>query len=293
MATSAGGLWWFNSSSDGWLTGRLNAPIVGIASDDATGGYWMVASDGGVFAFNAPFLGSMGGTRLNQPIVGMAGTPDGNGYWLVAKDGGVFAFGDAGFEGSMGGTRLNQPVVGMAADAQTGGYWLVARDGGIFAFNAPFYGSTGAIRLNAPVVGMAATPDDGGYRFVASDGGLFAFGDAPFLGSVPGIPSPGGPVRSPVIPSPGVASCTAQLSNGSPVDGDEEVLSVSSNVPNAGVLVTKHYRTVTSTDSGATDGSGAASIRFNISGATAGFTVEVDVNIGNGRATCSTTFTPR
>jgi hypothetical protein len=38
------------------------------------GGYWLVARDGGVFAFgDAPFLGSMGGRALNQPIVGMAG----------------------------------------------------------------------------------------------------------------------------------------------------------------------------------------------------------------------------
>ncbi|HUY64003.1 MAG TPA: protease pro-enzyme activation domain-containing protein [Acidimicrobiales bacterium] len=35
-------------------------------------GYWMVASDGGIFAFNAPFAGSMGGQHLSAPIVGMA-----------------------------------------------------------------------------------------------------------------------------------------------------------------------------------------------------------------------------
>ena len=50
---------------------HLNAPIVGIAADPLTGGYWEVASDGGVFAFNAPFSGSMGGTHLNAPIVGI------------------------------------------------------------------------------------------------------------------------------------------------------------------------------------------------------------------------------
>ena len=33
-------------------------------------GYWLVASDGGVFSFgDAPFYGSMGATPLNQPIV--------------------------------------------------------------------------------------------------------------------------------------------------------------------------------------------------------------------------------
>ena len=81
-----------------------------------TTGYWLVASDGGIFSFgDAAFHGSEGGVRLNQPIVGMASTPDGRGYWLVASDGGIFSFGDAAFHGSEGGVRLNQPIVGMAA----------------------------------------------------------------------------------------------------------------------------------------------------------------------------------
>ena len=67
-------------------------------------GYWLVASDGGVFAYgDARFYGSTGSLHLNEPIVGMAATPDGEGYWLVASDGGIFAFGDAGFYGSTGG----------------------------------------------------------------------------------------------------------------------------------------------------------------------------------------------
>ncbi len=37
------------------------------------GGYWLVASDGGIFAYgDAPFEGSTGGMSLNRPIVGMA-----------------------------------------------------------------------------------------------------------------------------------------------------------------------------------------------------------------------------
>jgi hypothetical protein len=36
-------------------------------------GYWLVASDGGVFNFgDAAFYGSMGGSHLNKPIVGAA-----------------------------------------------------------------------------------------------------------------------------------------------------------------------------------------------------------------------------
>jgi hypothetical protein len=47
------------------------ADIVGMAADSATGGYWLVGSDGGVFSYNAPFLGSMGGSHLNAPMVGV------------------------------------------------------------------------------------------------------------------------------------------------------------------------------------------------------------------------------
>jgi SpoIID/LytB domain protein len=63
-----------------------------------TGGYWLDASNGGVFSFGgATFQGSAGNLVLNKPIVGMASTPDGGGYWLVASDGGIFSFGDAQF----------------------------------------------------------------------------------------------------------------------------------------------------------------------------------------------------
>jgi len=160
------------------------APIVDVAADAATGGYWLVASNGAVFNIDAPALGSAANLALTSPVVGMAATPDDGGYWLAAADGGVFAYGDAHFAGSMGAVHLTRPVVGMALDRATGGYWLVASDGGIFTFDAPFDGSAGALKLNSPVVGMAATPDDGGYWLVASDGGVFAYGDARFAGSM-------------------------------------------------------------------------------------------------------------
>ena len=152
-------------------------------------GYWVVAPDGGIFAFgNAGYYGSMGGHPLNQPIVGMAAKKDNSGYWMVARDGGIFAFGSAGFFGSMGGQRLNQPIVGMAPTPSGNGYWLVASDGGIFAFgDARFFGSMGGSPLNKPVVGMASSGAGNGYWMVASDGGIFAFGDARFFGSTGSI----------------------------------------------------------------------------------------------------------
>jgi hypothetical protein len=153
-----------------------------------TNGYWLGATDGGIFSFGgAGFFGSTGAVKLTKPIVAMAATPDGRGYWEAAGDGGIFAFGSAAFLGSTGSMHLNKPIVGMAATPDGLGYWLVASDGGIFAFgSAAFWGSAGSIRLNKPIVGMAATPDGLGYWLVASDGGLFSYGTAKFLGSVAG-----------------------------------------------------------------------------------------------------------
>jgi len=163
---------------------HLNAPIVGVTALPNGNGYWLLASDGGVFTYGqAQFYGSTGSMHLNAPVVGMAATPSGHGYWLVASDGGIFSYGDAQFYGSTGNIHLNKPIVGMAADQATGGYWLVAADGGVFAYNAPFLGSMGGKPLNAPMRFMTGTPDYGGYRLVAADGGVFGYGDAAFYGS--------------------------------------------------------------------------------------------------------------
>ncbi len=104
----------------------LVAPVVAMAATPSGKGYWLVASDGGIFAFgDAPFLGSMGGQPLNRPVVGMAATPSGTGYWLVASDGGIFNFGDAPFLGSMGGQPIADPIAAIVATPDGQGLWLL------------------------------------------------------------------------------------------------------------------------------------------------------------------------
>lgn len=77
----------------------VNAPPVALVPC-ATGGYWVVCADGGVFGFGgAPFLGSLAGTPLAHPIVAAEATPTGLGLYLLGRDGGVFAFGDAAYAG--------------------------------------------------------------------------------------------------------------------------------------------------------------------------------------------------
>jgi Cu/Zn superoxide dismutase len=143
--------------STGDAGGRFACGVVQPTGGSSDAGYWLAASDGGVFSFgDAPFLGGMGGTRLNQPVVAMAATPSGKGYVLVARDGGVFAFGDASFEGSTGDRALNRPIVGASMTDSGNGYWLYASDGGVFTFgDAEFAGSQGDKVLNRPVVAGA------------------------------------------------------------------------------------------------------------------------------------------
>ena len=88
-------------------------------------------------------------------------------------------------------------------------------------------------------------------------------------------------------------SCTATMSNSNPSDYTDDTVNITSNVADAPVLIDKYYDTLTSTDSGETNSGGSASITFDDSGATLGYTVQVDVSINSGQAICSTSFTPQ
>ncbi len=113
-------------AASGALSGRQRPARLALADATATcgsasGGYYEVAADGGVFTFGgARFFGSMAGKHLNAPVVGIIPTANDDGYWLVAADGGIFPFGNARFYGSMGSQRLNMPVVGGAVTAPAG-----------------------------------------------------------------------------------------------------------------------------------------------------------------------------
>ena len=175
------------------VTHAATGTRIAIASDSSGKGYWVSASDGGVFSQgDAVFHGSKGDQiPPSDPVVGMAVTSDGGGYWLVDQTGQVYAFGDAPFNGSL---PNNYPsahvdnIVGIAANPTNNGYWLVGSDGGVFSFGTPFHGSAYNFHPTSPIVGIASTPDGGGYWLVGSDGGVFAFGDAPFKGSAAGTP---------------------------------------------------------------------------------------------------------
>lgn len=207
MAGSDGGVFPVGQAGFyGSLSGKpLSQQVAAVAADPATGGYWLVGRDGGVFAFNAGYHGSLTGHRLASPVVAMAATPSGNGYWLASADGGVFAFGDASYHHAIAGHRLGSPIVAMAATPSGNGYWLVARDGGVFAFgDAAYVGSLSKNHLSSPVVAMAPTPDGRGYWLVSADGGVFAFGDAAYRGGGMGV----------LVPAPVSAIVPTSTGNG-------------------------------------------------------------------------------
>ena len=84
---------------------RLNQAVRSLVPDPDGDGYWLVASDGGVFAFDATFRGSMGAVVLARPVVGMV--TYGDGYLMVGSDGGIFNFSSQPFAGSLAATTLS------------------------------------------------------------------------------------------------------------------------------------------------------------------------------------------
>jgi hypothetical protein len=150
--------------------------------------YDLVGSDGGVFAFNSPFVNSLPGLGVHvNNITGIVPTATDTGYYLVGSDGGVFAF-NAPFVNSLPGigVRVNN-IVGIVPTVDDQGYFLVGSDGGVFAFNAPFEQSLPGIGVHVnDITGIAATPDDQGYWLVGSNGNVYAFGNAPYFGNAPG-----------------------------------------------------------------------------------------------------------
>jgi hypothetical protein len=87
--------------------------------------------------------------------------------------------------------------------------------------------------------------------------------------------------------------CKASMSNPKPAGSAQDTVTVSSNVPEAPVKITKKYETTTSVDTAYTDSNGSASLTFGVGDPTPDFTVQVSVIVGNGIATCATSFTPQ
>ena len=126
-----------------------------MASTPDGKGYWLVASDGGIFNYGdaratvlPPWRSAARSRRWRPPRTGRATRP-------VPSSGVVYAYGDAGFYGS--GVGPDMSVVAIAATSDGLGYWLVTSNGAVFPYgDATPLGTTAGMSLAKPVVAAAA-----------------------------------------------------------------------------------------------------------------------------------------
>jgi hypothetical protein len=102
MVAADGGVFTFGDARFRGSTGamRLSSPVASMTAGRT--GYWLVARDGGIFAFGVPFVGSLPGLGAQALPQGVRirALPDGRGYYILGQNGSVFTFGTARFFGS-------------------------------------------------------------------------------------------------------------------------------------------------------------------------------------------------
>jgi hypothetical protein len=157
-------------------------PIVGLAVDPRTGGYYVATARGNVYSFNAPWYGSLAASRRPPaPVIGIGVDWKTGGYYLTTSAGKVYAFA-APRQPSAGAKIAAHRVVSIATDPVTGGYYLATSKGRVYDFGAPHQPAIHAA-MKAPVVDMALDQKTGGYYLTTTRGNVFDAG-APWLGSL-------------------------------------------------------------------------------------------------------------
>ncbi len=171
------------------LPHSLNAPIVGMVPASNGQGYFVVASDGGVFAFGpgASFAGSCPGIGgCSGPAVSVIPDASGHGYWLFTATGNVYTFGDASYLGAPG--NVGSPVTSAVRTPDGRGYWVLVANGTVYGYgDAANDGSPGG-QLGGvnPATAVFTTSDGGGYWVVSANGAVDPYGDAPNDGGMAG-----------------------------------------------------------------------------------------------------------
>jgi hypothetical protein len=179
----------------------LNAPIVGMVPSSDDHGYFMVARDGGVFAFgDAQFEGSCPGIGgCSGAAVSVLPDASGHGYWLVTTSGNVYTFGDAPDEGSpldeTGGQPIPFPVVSAVRTPDGAGYWILFNNGIVLSFgdanlyddDAQATDAYGQVTQSDPATAIFATGDKLGYWIASAGGSVYDFGSAQNDGSMAGV----------------------------------------------------------------------------------------------------------
>jgi hypothetical protein len=201
LVASDGGIFSFDTGFFGSIPGlglhpagsglpqSLNAPIVGMVPSATGHGYFLVAADGGVFAFgDASFAGSCPGIGgCSGSAVAVLPDASGKGYWVATSTGSVYAFGDAGYFGAPG--PQTSPITSAVATPSGQGYYVLDADGQVCAYgDARGLGGipSGDVGGFDPATAVFVTSDGGGYWVVSALGKVYPFGTAPTDGDVSG-----------------------------------------------------------------------------------------------------------
>ena len=170
------------------LPSSLDAPIVGMVPSSDGGGYFMVASDGGVFAFgDAQFEGSCPGIGgCSGAAVAVVPDATGRGYWLVTQTGNIYPFGDAPYFGAPG--TQGSAVTAAVRTADGGGYLVLLANGTVQGYGdaVSLGGPTGAVGGLDPASAIFTEAGGGGYWVASAAGDVFTYGGAPDDGSMAG-----------------------------------------------------------------------------------------------------------
>jgi 1-phosphatidylinositol phosphodiesterase len=173
-------------AGDGVPKGKKAQAIAVNPRATSTGdyGYWVLARNGKVRAYDAPDHGQIeSGTNLQATSI--VATPDGGGYWILASNGRVHHFGNARVLPDR--RDSDQTNVAMARTPDGGGYWILTNRGRVHAFgNAVYYGQ--GVDSGSEAYAIAPTRDGTGYWILSTDGKVKAYGSAATLG---GVPAPG------------------------------------------------------------------------------------------------------
>jgi hypothetical protein len=171
------------------LPNSLNAPVVGLVPSADGGGYFMVASDGGVFAFgDARFDGSCPGIGgCSGPAVAVMPDSSGDGYWVVTQTGHVYSFGDARYYGAPGPQGL--PVTSAVRTPDGRGYWILFSNGAVASYGdaVNYAKSLGQTEAPDPATTVFTTSDGVGLWVAMVDGAVASYGAAPNEGSMLGF----------------------------------------------------------------------------------------------------------
>jgi hypothetical protein len=172
-----------------------SAPIVGITSTEGGHGYYLVSSEGAVYAFgDARFAGSCGYLYGGCPSQTRALVADGTGrgYWLVLADASSEAFGDAPAlrDRVCLGEALSTQVEAAVGSPDGRGYWALLGNGTTCragdATGIGIWAAYAAAPFGNPAVAMVTTDKGAGAWLVFANGDVSPYGTALDLGDLAG-----------------------------------------------------------------------------------------------------------